>query len=82
MTTKRLAVVVLMVAAALAITFLLPKSSAQPTGLLLVEGNPVLPAKVGNWTGTDLEITQKEIDQAIRQMRARWHSTYGLAEVG
>jgi len=32
--------------------------------------------------GPSGEITQKEIDQAIRQMRARWHSTYGLAEVG
>ena len=32
--------------------------------------------------GPSCEITQKEIDQAIRQMRARWHSTYGLAEVG
>ena len=32
--------------------------------------------------GPSAEITQKEIDQAIRQMRARWHSTYGLAEVG
>ena len=32
--------------------------------------------------GPSAEIAQKEIDQAIRQMRARWHSTYGLAEVG
>ena len=32
--------------------------------------------------GPSAEITKKEVDLAIRQMRARWKTTYGLAEVG
>ena len=32
--------------------------------------------------GPSAEITKQEVDRAIRQMRARWQSTYGLAEVG
>jgi ATP-dependent DNA helicase RecG len=32
--------------------------------------------------GPNAEITKQEVDRAIRQMRARWQSTYGLAEVG
>lgn len=62
MITRRLGIIVLMVAIGLGITFLLPKSSAQPTGLLLTDGHPALPEKVGGWIGKDLEITKKEID--------------------
>jgi ATP-dependent DNA helicase RecG len=32
--------------------------------------------------GPDAEISQPEIDRAIREMRARWQNTYGLVEVG
>ena len=32
--------------------------------------------------GPDLEITQSEIDLALRHMRTRWHKSYGLVEVG
>jgi ATP-dependent DNA helicase RecG len=32
--------------------------------------------------GTDSEITQAEIDAALRHMRTRWHKSYGLVEVG
>jgi hypothetical protein len=63
MITRRLAVIVLMVAFGLAIVLFLPKSAAQPTGLLLTtDGKPALPAKVGGWVGTDMDITEKEIN--------------------
>ena len=32
--------------------------------------------------GPNTEISQPEIDRAIREMRARWQNTYGLVEVG
>ena len=32
--------------------------------------------------GPNAEITQPEIDRALRQMRARWQKSYGLVEVG
>jgi len=32
--------------------------------------------------GPDSEITQSEIDLALRHMRTRWHKSYGLVEVG
>jgi ATP-dependent DNA helicase RecG len=32
--------------------------------------------------GPNAEISQKEIDLALRQMRTRWQRTYGLVEVG
>jgi ATP-dependent DNA helicase RecG len=32
--------------------------------------------------GPNAEISQAEIDRAIREMRARWQNTYGLVEVG
>jgi ATP-dependent DNA helicase RecG len=32
--------------------------------------------------GPSAEISQPEIDRAIREMRARWQNTYGLVEVG
>jgi ATP-dependent DNA helicase RecG len=32
--------------------------------------------------GPNPEISQKEIDQTLRHMRARWQKTYGLVEVG
>jgi ATP-dependent DNA helicase RecG len=32
--------------------------------------------------GPNVEITQPEIDRAIRHMRQRWQNTYGLVEVG
>jgi ATP-dependent DNA helicase RecG len=33
-------------------------------------------------TGPNSEISQTEIDRALRQMRTRWQKTYGLVEVG
>jgi ATP-dependent DNA helicase RecG len=33
-------------------------------------------------TGPNTQISQPEIDRAIREMRARWQNTYGLVEVG
>jgi ATP-dependent DNA helicase RecG len=32
--------------------------------------------------GPNPDITQAEIDQAVRHMRTRWQRTYGLVEVG
>jgi len=32
--------------------------------------------------GPNKEITQPEIDEALRHMRTRWHKSYGLVEVG
>jgi ATP-dependent DNA helicase RecG len=32
--------------------------------------------------GPNSEITQEEIDAALRHMRTRWHKSYGLVEVG
>jgi ATP-dependent DNA helicase RecG len=32
--------------------------------------------------GPNPDITQAEIDKAVRHMRTRWHRTYGLVEVG
>jgi ATP-dependent DNA helicase RecG len=32
--------------------------------------------------GPSAEISKAEVDRAVKQMRARWQSTYGLAEVG
>jgi len=32
--------------------------------------------------GPNTEITQSEIDAALRHMRTRWHKSYGLVEVG
>ncbi len=62
MITKRLAVLVGMVALGFLAILLLPKSTAQPTGLQLTDGNPVLPASVAGWSGTDMPITKIEIE--------------------
>jgi ATP-dependent DNA helicase RecG len=32
--------------------------------------------------GPNSEISQSEIDNALRHMRTRWQKTYGLVEVG
>jgi len=32
--------------------------------------------------GPNAEISQSEIDRALRQMRTKWQKTYGLVEVG
>jgi ATP-dependent DNA helicase RecG len=32
--------------------------------------------------GPNADVSKEEIDRALRHMRARWHKTYGLAEVG
>ncbi len=61
MITRRLAVVVALVGTALLAVLLLPKSSAQPTGLRLVDGNPTLPYDVEGWIGTDLKISEIEV---------------------
>ena len=36
----------------------------------------------GSLSGSKFEISQQEIDCALRHMRARWQHTYGLVEVG
>jgi hypothetical protein len=33
-------------------------------------------------SGPNSEMSQTEIDRALRQMRTRWLKTYGLVEVG
>jgi ATP-dependent DNA helicase RecG len=33
-------------------------------------------------SGPNSEVTQAEIDEALRHMRTRWHKSYGLVEVG
>src|SRR5260221_309670 len=33
-------------------------------------------------SGPNSEVSQTEIDRALRQMRTRWQKTYGLVEVG
>jgi len=33
-------------------------------------------------SGPNSELSQTEIDRALRQMRTRWQKTYGLVEVG
>jgi hypothetical protein len=33
-------------------------------------------------SGPNAEITQPEIDRALRYMRTRWQRQYGLVEVG
>jgi EpsI family protein len=55
MTISRLAVLVAFVTFGFGTIFLLPKSSALPTGIRLE-----LPDFVGNWKGTDAEITERE----------------------
>jgi hypothetical protein len=57
MTTKRLALLFVIVALGFSATFLLPKSAAQPSGILLH-----LPDSVAGWTASDAEISQKERD--------------------
>ena len=55
MTTSRIAVLLAFVTLGFASVFLLPRSSAMPTGIRLE-----LPDFVGNWKGTDAEISEKE----------------------
>jgi EpsI family protein len=55
MTTSRLAVLVSFVAFGLGTVFLLPKSYDQPVGI-----NVELPEFVGNWKGTDSELSEYE----------------------
>lgn len=55
MTTSRLAFLVAFVTLGFATIFLLPRGSAMPTGI-----RPELPDFIGNWKGTDAEISEKE----------------------
>ena len=55
MTTNRLAVLVLFVSFGLGTVFLLPKKYDQPTGIRVE-----LPDFVGNWKGTDSELSEME----------------------
>jgi EpsI family protein len=55
MTTSRLATLVAFMALGFATVFLLPKSYEQPSGIRLE-----LPDFVGNWKGTDAEMSEKE----------------------
>jgi len=55
MTTSRLAVLTAFMALGFATVFLLPKGGEQSSGIRLE-----LPDFVGNWKGTDAEITEKE----------------------
>jgi EpsI family protein len=55
MTTNRLAVLVSFLAFGLGTVFLLPKSYEQPTGIRVE-----LPEFVGNWKGTDSELSEYE----------------------
>jgi hypothetical protein len=62
MTTKRLAILVAVIAIGLSGVFLLPKSSAQPFGVQHDGKNPVLSSTIGDWWGTSAEVSQKEKD--------------------
>ena len=55
MTTNRLIVLTAFVTLGFATVFLLPRNSAMPVGI-----RPELPDFVGNWKGTDAEISEKE----------------------
>ena len=55
MTTKRLAILLLVVTLGFSAVFLLPKSAAQPFGIKLE-----LPPTLGSWWGTEEAILQKE----------------------
>lgn len=55
MTISRLTVLLAFVTLGFATVFLLPHSSAMPTGV-----RQELPDFVGNWKGTDMEISEKE----------------------
>jgi hypothetical protein len=57
MTTKRLAILLLVVTVGFSAVFLLPKSAAQPFGIKLE-----LSRHLDGWVGEDEEITQKERD--------------------
>jgi hypothetical protein len=57
MTTKRLTILLLIVTLGFSAVFLLPKSAAQPYGVVFE-----LNRKVGDWLGKDQEILQKERD--------------------
>lgn len=55
MTTKRLGFLVVFIGLGMSAVLLMPKSSAQPTGIILR-----LPAELLDWTGRDEEVTTKE----------------------
>ncbi len=55
MTTSRLATLVAFLALGIATVFLLPKGGEQPAGIVMA-----LPDFVGNWKGTDAEMTAAE----------------------
>jgi hypothetical protein len=55
MTTKRLAILLCVVTLGMSAVFLLPKSAAQPYGIILE-----LQPTIGDWWGRDQEILQKE----------------------
>ena len=56
MTTSRLAILLAALLAMSTVVFLPKQTVEQPTGVKLA-----LPATVGDWTGTDMKITDKEI---------------------
>ena len=57
MTTKRLAVLLAVIAGGFGLVFLLPKSAAQPFGILRD-----LPEKAGDWRGTTRAVEEKELN--------------------
>lgn len=61
MTTSRLATLLGVVALGVLSIFLLPRSAAQPTGLTMKDGAPILPESIAGWEGKDMAITELEI---------------------
>jgi hypothetical protein len=80
MTTKRLAILLLVVTVGFSAVFLLPKSAAQPFGIKLE-----LSRHLDGWVGEDEEITQKERDtlgKGTEFARKRYRNDYLLRAPG
>jgi EpsI family protein len=82
MTTKRLAILLVVLLGGLGSVFLLPKQIGyMPVGVILVgEKTPVLPHAFGEWWGESMEITQKEHDVLVGASFAREHYSNGRGD--
>src|SRR5688572_23139791 len=80
MTTKRLTILLLVVAFGFGAVFLLPKSAAQPFGI-----NLELPRHLSGWVGEDEQILQKEretLGKGTEFARKRYRNDYLLRAPG
>ena len=60
MTTRRLAILITIIGIGFSSVFLLPKSAAQPFGVRHDGKKIELPSTIGDWWGTEAEVTKKE----------------------